>query len=168
MPTAQQEIEFNDLLTRNYPVINSICLRCCRGNAYYFDELRQECILEIWAEFSQYGLARFRGDSAESTWIFQIAYHAIVHYLRNPKHTEFQCINNIHGTELLTIDENSYEWHLLDELMEQLDNHDRDLLDHYLLGDSYATIAHSEGITEANARQRMSRLIKKLKMLIHK
>lgn len=168
MPTAQQEIEFSDLLTRNYLVINSICLRCCRGNAYYFDELRQECILEIWAEFSQYGLARFRGDSAESTWIFQIAYHAIVHYLRNPKHTEFQSINDIYGADLLTIDENSYEWNLLDELMEHLDYQERNLLNRYLNNDSYTTIAVTEGISETNARKRMSRLINKLRMLAHK
>ena len=42
------------------------------------------------------------------------------------------------------------------------------MLDHYLNEDSYLTIARAEGITESNARKRMSRLISKLKMLIHK
>ena len=78
MPTQQQEIEFGDLLNRNCQTINSICLRYCGGNAFYFDELRQECAVAIWAEFSRYGLDRFRGDSAESTWIYQISYHAVI------------------------------------------------------------------------------------------
>lgn len=121
----QQEIEFSDLLNRNFQTINGICLRYCGGNAFYFDELRQECALAIWFEFSRYDLDRFRGDSAESTWIYQISYHAIIDYFRN-------------------------------------------LLDHYLSDDSYSTIARTEGITESNARKRMSRLLNKLKMLIHK
>ena len=48
MPTVQQEREFSDLLKRNDQTINSICLRYCGGNAFYFDELRQECALELW------------------------------------------------------------------------------------------------------------------------
>ena len=42
------------------------------------------------------------------------------------------------------------------------------MFDHFLNEDSYATIAHIDGITEDNARKRMSRLLNKLKMLIHK
>lgn len=99
MPTQQQEIEFGDLLNRNCQTINSICLRYCGGNAFYFDELRQECAVAIWAEFSRYGLDRFRGDSAESTWIYQISYHAVIDYLHNPNHQEFQSICDLYGLE---------------------------------------------------------------------
>lgn len=60
------------------------------------------------------------------------------------------------------------DWNLLDELTEQLNNKERALLTHFLNDDSYYTIAQSEGITESNARKRMSRLLNKLKMLIHK
>ena len=166
MPTQQQEIEFGDLLNRNSQTINSICLRYCGGNAFYFDELRQECAVAIWAEFSRYGLDRFRGDSTEATWIYQISYHAIVDYLRNPNHQEFLSVcdlyslENLYGSELLSQARDG--WSLIDELTE------RNLLDHYLNDDSYSTIARTEGITESNARKRMSRLLNKLRMLIHK
>ena len=168
MPTQQQEIEFGDLLNRNSQIINSICLRYCGGNAFYFDELRQECAVAIWAEFSRYGLDRFRGDSAESTWIYQISYHAVIDYLRNPNHQEFQSVCDLYGLEYLTDNPSRDDWNLLDELTAQLNLSERNLLDHYLSDDSYNAIARTEGITESNARKRMSRLLNKLKMLIHK
>lgn len=168
MPMQQQEIEFGDLLNRNSQIINSICLRYCGGNAFYFDELRQECAVAIWAEFSRYGLDRFRGDSAESTWIYQISYHAVIDYLRNPNHQEFQSVCDLYGLEYLTDNPSRDDWNLLDELTAQLNLSERNLLDHYLSDDSYNAIARTEGITESNARKRMSRLLNKLKMLIHK
>lgn len=168
MPTQQQEIEFGDLLNRNSQTINSICLRYCGGNAFYFDELRQECAVAIWEEFSRYGLDRFRGDSAESTWIYQISYHAVIDYLRNPNHQEFQSVCDLYGLQYLTNNPSRDDWNLLDELTAQLNLSERNLLDHYLSDDSYNAIARTEGITESNARKRMSRLLNKLKMLIHK
>ena len=175
MPTQQQEIEFADLLSRNNTTINSICLRCCGGNAFYFDELRQECALAIWAEFCRYGLSRFRGDSTEATWIYQISYHAAVHYLRDRNRQEFQTISDAYSMEnlastdvLSSLWSQHNDWNLLDELTEQLNNKERALLTHFLNDDSYYTIAQSEGITESNARKRMSRLLNKLKLLIHK
>lgn len=168
MPTQQQEIEFGDLLNRNSQTINSICLRYCGGNAFYFDELRQECAVAIWAEFSRYGLDRFRGDCAESTWIYQISYHAVIDYLRNPNHQEFQTVCDLYSLEYLTDNPSLNDWNLFDEITVQLNLNERNLLDHYLNDDSYSTIARTEGISESNARKRMSRLLNKLKMLIHK
>lgn len=168
MPTQQQEIEFSDLLNRNCQTINSICLRYCGGNAFYFDELRQECAVAIWAEFSRYGLDRFRGDSAESTWIYQISYHTVIDYLRNPHHQKFQTVCDPYSLKPLTDNPSCDDWNLFDEITAQLNLSERNLLDHYLSDDSYSTIARTEGITESNARKRMSRLLNKLKMLIHK
>lgn len=172
MPAQQQEqkqiTEFSDLLKRNNQVINSICLRCCGGNAFYFDELRQECVVAIWAEYSRYGLNRFRGDSAESTWIYQIAYHAAIDYLRTPAHLECQTTFSQYSIEGLATSNPHDDWSLIDELSEHLNEHERTLLDLYLRQESYSSIARSEGITEANARKRMSRLLKKLKAMVHK
>lgn len=177
MTKQQQEIEFSALLERNNQTINRVCLSYCHGNAFYFDELRQECVVAIWAEFSHYGLNRFRGDSAESTWIHQIAHHAVIDYLRNPHHQEFQFDDNRHSLEFLndsllksaSLQSSSRDdWNLLDDLTAQLNHSERNLLNHYLSNDSYSTIARTEGITESNARKRMSRLLNKLKTLIHK
>lgn len=124
--------------------------------------------MAIWEEFSRYGLDRFRGDSAESTWIYQISYHAVIDYLRNPNHQEFQTVCDLYSLEYLTDNPSLNDWNLFDELTTQLNHSERNLLEHYLNDDSYYTIAQSEGITESNARKRMSRLLNKLKMLIHK
>ena len=166
MLTQQQEIEFGELLKRNNQTISSVCFRHCGGNAYYFDELRQECAVAIWKEFSRYGISRFRGDSAESTWIYQISYHAVVDYLRNHHHNDFLTVSELYNMEPRS--EGSDDWNLIDELTEQLNDKERALLVYFLNDELYSAIARSEGITETNARKRMSRLIHKLKMLIHK
>lgn len=168
MSTQQQEIEFNELLNRNYPTINSVCMGFCCGNTFYFDELRQECVLALWAEFSRYGLSRFRGDSTEATWIYQISYHAVLRYLQQPVHKEVLSIHSQHETESLALTDDKDEWHLLDEVMEHLGSRERAMLGYYLNEDSYSTIAAKEGISEAGARKRMSRLLCKLKILIRK
>ncbi|MBP9991693.1 MAG: sigma-70 family RNA polymerase sigma factor [Bacteroidales bacterium] len=168
MSYSQQEIAFNNLMVRNNATIVRLCMKYCGGNAFYFDELRQECTLAIWAEFKRYGLNRFRGDSAESTWINQISFNAIAVYYRNHKPQEYQSICGQFAPDYLTDSENRDDWKLLDDLFEQLNNRERVMFDHFLNEDSYATIAHIEGITEDNARKRMSRLLNKLKMLIHK
>ena len=167
MLTRQKEIEYNNLLNRNYTTINAICLRYCGGNTFYFDELRQECAMEIWAEFSRYGLARLRDDSSESTWIYQISYHAIAHYLRNNKHIEFPSVGEKYDIENFASNEN-HDCQLLDELTTQLNKRERNMLNHYLNDDSYSTIARVEGISPSNARKQMSRLLNKMKMLVHK
>lgn len=166
MATLQQEIEFSNLLNRNIQTINSICLRYCGGNAFYFDELRQECAMAIWAEVSRHSLDRFRGESTEATWIYQIAFHAVANYLRNPNHQEFLSRCDLSDMNGRPDSEMTNGWNLLDELSEHLDNRERKLLDHYLNDDSYSAIARVEGITESNARKRMSRLLNKLKMLV--
>ena len=168
MSTAQQEKAFKDLLNRNYPIINTLCNKYCRDNDFYFDELRQECAMAIWKEFNRDGLDSFRGDSSESTWIYKISFHAIAQYLRNPKHQELLSFKDLYDPELLADNDKNNDWQLLDELRQQLNNRERTMLDHLLNEDSYSTIAHIEGISQSNARKRMSRLINKLKSLSHK
>ena len=168
MRTQRQEIEFSTLMNRNCNTINSICLRYCEGNAFYFDELRQVCALAIWDELIRYGLARLRDENSESIWIYKISYHAIIHYLRNTNHQELQSVCDLHCLEHLTDGQSRDDWQLLDELTTQLNNSERNMLNHYLNDDSYSTIARVEGITQSNARKQMSRLLSKIKMLVHK
>ena len=75
---------------------------------------------------------------------------------------------DLYDPELLADNDKNNDWQLLDELRQQLNNRERTMLDHLLNEDSYSTIAHIEGISQSNARKRMSRLINKLKSLSHK
>ena len=168
MTPQRQEIEFSELIVRNNTTINSICLRFCGDNAFYFDELRQECVLALWEEFRRHGLGRFRGESSEATWIRQISYHAAVSYLRNPKHQDFCTIGDTYNTKSPDPEEGHDDWRLLDELREHLSGSECVMLDHYLDGTPYSTIASTENITEPTARKRMSRLLKKLKKITRK
>ena len=80
MPSRQQlEIEFEELLNRHSLTINKICWVYSEYNRFYFDELRSRCVIDLWREFS-----RFRGESSEATWVYQIVLHAAARYFRNP------------------------------------------------------------------------------------
>lgn len=92
----------------------------------------------------------------------------MANYFRNPHHQELLSRSDLYDWHDRTDSDAPNNWSLLDELAEHLDNRERKLLDHYLNNDSYSTISRLEGITESNARKRMSRLLNKLKILINK
>ena len=166
MSTQKHEFDFINLLNRNSKAIIAVCSRFSDGNDFFFDELHQECLIAIWDELSRYGNSRFRQDSTESTWVHGICYHAAVHYICNPEHQELDAIRNMN--EKITDGKGLDDWQLMDELKEQLSNHERIMLDYYLNGDTYGTMANVEGISEAGARKRMSRLFDKLRKIIQK
>lgn len=168
MPTESQEIEFSELLMRNHNTINNICLRYCGDNMFYFDELRQECVMAIWREFSIYDLSRLRNPSAESNWIYKICYLHIAYYLRTPQNQDIHTSTDISDIEHLINTEPTQDRSLLDELTLQLKPHECVMLNHYLNDDSYTTISRVEGITEDNARKQMSRLLNKIRILLHR
>lgn len=166
MSEQKHEMEFKNLLNRNSRVIKTVCLRFSDGNDFFFDELHQECVLAIWQEFSKFGFQRFRCDSAESTWIRGICYHAAMHYICDPKHQELYTL--IDMTVVVEDGVERDDWPLIDEIKEQINNQERDMLDHYLDEDTYSAMASAEGISEAGVRKRMSRLLNKLRILFNK
>lgn len=99
--------------------------------------------------------------------LYQISYHAIIDYLRKSKEVRFLSFDDLSDTDLVTTD-TQHDWQLFDKLKEHLNHNEQTLLDYYINDEPYSTISHAEGITETAARKRMSRLINKLKMLVHK
>lgn len=165
MPSTQQlEIEFEQLLNRHLLTICKICWAYSEYDKFYFDELRSHCIIELWHEFSRFGLDRFRGESKEDTWVYQIVLHAVAHYFRNPHNLQLPHLEKKGDTPIATEDIDVMS--LIGDLMYQLNNTEKHAFMHYLNNHSYATIAQQDNISEAAARKRMSRLLSKIKTLI--
>lgn len=161
---SQRQVEFENLLLRNNAIICKICWMYCDGCGFYFDELRQECAAALWKEFCRHN--RFRQDSSESTWVYQIVSHAAISYMRSRKHKQLPPIDKEHEWNLLANAADPDGTLLFNELIGQLDVCEKKMMSYYLDNRSYNDIAQQECITEDNARQRMSRLLKKLKRLL--
>lgn len=165
MPSRQQlEIEFEELLNRHSLTINKICWVYSEYNRFYFDELRSRCVIDLWREFSRFGTSRFRGESSEATWVYQIVLHAAARYFRNPHNLQFPSLKEQTAPSIASEDFDAMA--MIEDLTLQLNNTDRLLLMHYLDNHSYSTIAEQDNISEASARKRMSRLLSKIRSLI--
>lgn len=165
MPSRQQlEIEFEELLNRHSLTINKICWVYSEYNRFYFDELRSRCVIDLWREFSRFGTSRFRGESSEATWVYQIVLHAAARYFRNPRNLQFPSLKEQTAPSIASEDFDAMA--MIEDLTLQLNNTDRLLLMHYLDNHSYSTIAEQDNISEASARKRMSRLLSKIRSLI--
>lgn len=163
MSQQGQEIEFEKLLLRNNPVICKVCWQYCGGSDFCFEELRSLCVIELWHEFGH-----FRGESKESTWVYQISLHVALRYIRNPHNSGLPPLTGLHeARQFVAGNDGQKAIFLLEELSGLLTDEERHLFDSYLGRNTYSEIATRDGITETTARKRMSRLLKKLKMLIH-
>lgn len=71
-----QEKEFEGLLRRYGALIRKVCYMYAQTGEEYRD-LYQEALLHIWRGFDT-----FRGESAQSTWIYRVTLNSCVSFIR--------------------------------------------------------------------------------------
>lgn len=74
-----QEQEFGALVRRHKSTIYSVCYMFAKDRCEA-DDLFQEILIRIWQ-----GLGSYRGDSAESTWIYRVSLNTCVSYERKER-----------------------------------------------------------------------------------
>ena len=74
---------FNALARLHQSKVRGLLLRLTRGNHAMADDLAQETFLEAWR-----GIAKFRGESSFSTWLYRIAYSRFLMQARKRKADE--------------------------------------------------------------------------------
>jgi RNA polymerase sigma-70 factor (ECF subfamily) len=108
--SAGDEAAFSELYARyNLPVFNFI-LRLTQ-QAIAAEDLLQEVFLAVWG-----GAGRFRGKSTVKTWVFRIAYHRTISWLRKNKKA-YRLHQNIDEFPLIS-DEPSPESTLIEQWQE--------------------------------------------------
>jgi RNA polymerase sigma-70 factor (ECF subfamily) len=118
------------------------------------DDLFQEIVIQVWSS-----IPRFRGESAETTWIYRIALFCAISWKRSERrHTGKH--DPLEDSEHLLIapaqESDDLDW--LYQQIALLDPLDRSLALLLLDGFSYRDMAEILGLTESNVGVRINRI----------
>lgn len=159
---SPKELEFSDLIHDNQGLIIKVARMYTNS---YDDEqdLFQEIVLQLWRSYDS-----FKGDSKITTWMYRVALNTAITLFRKSKRmiqtdelTDFKhpAVDDSYGEKQERID-------LLYTVIKTLPSVEKALVMMYLDDLPYHDIADNLGISEVNARVKMSRLKKTLKDLM--
>jgi len=163
---VKKELEdsFVAQLHENQNVVHKVC-RIYTDNADAHSDLFQEITIQLWRAFP-----KFRGDSKFSTWMYRVAINTAITLYRRTK-------RSIPTTAMATVAfkiaaedyDDGVEEHLklMYAAVKQLNAIEKALVFLYLEDKSYQEIAYTLGISEVNARVKMSRVKTKLKKILN-
>jgi len=156
--TASREQIFTDAIRDNEKQILSVC-RYYFGNNAEAQDVRQEVLLKVWLNISS-----FRGESQLKTWITRITVNTCLTCLAK-SNRDFALFIRPGSLEAADIIDEEYDETLKEEMLQlfsdftrSLNPFDKTLVALYLEEVPYIEIAQVTGLTEANARTRISRI----------
>lgn len=159
------EIEFAQLLEQHQNILHKIC-RLYTVDSDSHKDLFQEIVIQIWKSYP-----KFRGDSKFTTWAYRIGLNTAISLYRGSKRKITTVdwdisLQNIKYEEYDSEAENQLKQ--LYAAVRQLNDIEKALVYMYLEDKDYAEIAETLGISEVNARVKMSRIKTKIKEIITK
>lgn len=156
---ASIEEQFKEIHKLYAPKILRLCLGYT-GNQMQAEDLLQEIFIKIWEN-----LAKFRGESQWSTWVYRISVNTCLLHLRNLKKEK---IEDIDVNQQRVIDEgNEIETkiQLLHLCISKLAETDRLIISLLLEEVPYPEIAAATSISEGNLRVKIHRIKQQLATL---
>ncbi len=156
--TGSREQIFTDAIRENEKRITNIC-RYYFGTSPEAQDASQEVLLKIWLNLSS-----FRGESQLKTWITRIAVNTCLTHLSKASR-EFALFVRPDSTDIADIIDDDYDDSLREEMLKFFGDFtrgmnpiDKTLVALYLEEVPYNEIAQITGLTEVNARTRISRI----------
>lgn len=160
-----KEIEFSQIIKENQGLIIKISRMYCSSPEDEQD-IFQEIVLQLWKSYDT-----FKGQSKISTWIYRVALNtAITIFKKQKKNIATDELQDFHFNkkEENENEKKQSEIEILYRVIKTLPSIERAIVMMYLDDLPYKEIAHHLGITEVNARVKMTRLKKTLKKLMEK
>lgn len=161
---SAKEKEFSKLIKDNQGLIIKVS-RLYTNSLEDEEDLFQEIVLQLWRSFDS-----FKGQSKISTWMYRVALNTAITLFRkkskSPQTDELQEFHQKNFAE--DSDEKQQQISTLYRIIKMLPNVERAIVTMYLDDLPYRDIAENLGITEVNARVKMNRLKKTLKVLMEK
>lgn len=149
------------MLRRSRRILFQVCLAFTDRHPDSVDNLYQEMVLNLWR-----GWHKFHGKSNETTWVYRVALNtALVEYRKS---------KSIQAARLVALDENIVDTladetdpirELLYELIDKLDDIDKEIIFLYLDHNSYAQIASITGYSIVSVKYRIASIKNKLILL---
>lgn len=158
------EHQFVSLLEQNQNIVHKVC-SLYTDNPEAHNDLFQEITIQLWKAYP-----KFRGDSKFSTWMYRVALNtAITLYRKARKQPRTQAFDTVVyriGAEPYDPTEEK-QLKLMYSAIRELGDIDKALVFLYLEDKNYSEIADTLGISEVNARVKMSRIKTKLKIILN-
>lgn len=163
MQENEQEVILLDWLSRHRGLLVKVARAFVRSTADQ-DDLLQEIALQVWNS-----IPRYKKDTAETTWLYRVAFHTAINWSRKVKSRdrvlkEYQEQLALFHREQK--DDPRVEW--LYEQIGELPTIDRSLALLMLDGFSYREMSETLGITESNVGVRVNRIKKRLSKQLEK
>lgn len=149
---------------KNQNIVHKIC-RLYTTNQDAHNDLFQEITIQVWKNYN-----KFRGDAKFSTWLYRVALNTAISLYRKSKRTirtekisdfEYKIKSNEYD------DTQEVQLASLYDAIHQLNDIDKALIFLYLENKPYKEISETLGISEVNARVKMSRAKDKLKHFLN-
>ena len=162
--TKELEHQFVSELESNQNIVHKVC-SLYTDNRDAHNDLFQEITIQLWKAYP-----KFRGDSKFSTWMYRVALNtAITLYRKSKKQPKTQVFDTVSfRIKAEPYDPSEQEQiNLMYSAIRQLGDIDKALVFLYLEDKNYREIADTLGISEVNARVKMSRIKNKLKSILN-
>lgn len=151
-------------LTKNQNIVHKIC-RLYTNDPDSHNDLFQEITIQLWRAYP-----KFRGESKFSTWMYRVALNTAITLYRKSKRSvptqDFEGVSfKIAAEEYDDTEEKQLK--LMYKAIKELDDIDKALVFLYLEDKNYREISQTLGISEVNARVKMSRIRNKLRRILN-
>jgi RNA polymerase sigma factor (sigma-70 family) len=127
------------------------------------EDLQQEIIIQLWKSYGS-----FKGDSLFSSWMYRVAVNTAITFFKNEKkRSDTLSYDQIPEPELENDNsEKDLQMEVFYAAVQRLSSVEKAIILYFMEGLSHKEIGLQLGITELNARVKLSRTKEKLQQLI--
>lgn len=151
------------MLSRCEGLIYEVCLLYTSRSRESVEDLYQEIVCNLWV-----GYEGFRGESKESTWVRQVAVNTAISLCRQAQGMPQMVEIPTEAYDTIAEDQPNELTERLYELIDMLDEEERDLVSLYLSGATTEEMAVELNCPRRTVERRISRMKQRLKDLNEK
>lgn len=156
--------EFIAVYKKHEEAINNMARHFFRDDNYYFDELRGSLIRHLWSVYTQ--LKDKSVIEKEKEWVGIVLFHCACNFIRDLQRENNRIpIDRIYNIENHPDIQEKRYYERMYQLIEFLDEDERNFIYLYLNNCSLKDIAHVMKTSQSSATRKMKRLIARLRDL---
>jgi len=130
------------------------------------EDLQQEILIQLWKSYQN-----FKGNSEFSTWMYRVAINTAITYLKKEKQRSGNHTEVPHHFEVQQEDYNPAKDRQLEifyNAVQELNPLEKAVIFYFMEGMSHKEIGNNLGLSEGNARVKLSRTKEKIQQIIKK